>query len=127
MPHLAHNYERHIGHAVGSGQCVALLRECAGLPPTAQWRRGALVRGSSPDHGTCIATFTPAGRYANATSGASHAAILIAEQSDGLHVCDQWLGQKCHTRVIWFRDGRGKAANDGDRFYIIELADDGAG
>jgi hypothetical protein len=59
--------------------------------------------------------------------GESHAAILLAENSDGLLVVDQWLGQPVQQRVIWFRSGRGKAANDGDRFYQIELADDGAG
>lgn len=125
MPHLAHHWERHLGVPVGSGHCVALVRECAGLPPTARWRRGALVRGSSPDRGVCIATFDPDGSYGNHVDLRSHAAILLAENSDGLLVCDQWLGQPTQTRVIRFRSGNGKPANDGDCYHIIEIDDVG--
>ena len=113
-----------MGQAVPDGHCVALVRECSGLPATANWRRGALVKGSLFETGTCIATFDPNGRYGNHTDGRSHAAILLSENSDGLLVCDQWLGQVCQQRVIRFRNGSGDAVNDGDKFYSIELAED---
>ena len=127
MPHLAHGYERHLGGSVGTGQCVALVRETAGLPSTAHWRRGDPV---SPGDavGTCIATFTAAGRYANSMSGDSHAAILQQVHDDGsMTVIDQWLNQRVHERVIRNRHGAGKAINDSSRFFVIELQDDGDG
>jgi hypothetical protein len=52
--------------------------------------------------------------------GKSHAAILIAAHSDGLLVWDQWISQPIQQRIIRYRNGKGKAANDGDRFYVIE-------
>ena len=122
MPHLAHNHERHLGIPVGSGHCVALVRECAGLPPTVTWRRGDPVRGSDCAPGTVIATFDGDSSYGNHVDGRSHAAILLAAREDGLLVVDQWLGQPVHERVIRFRNGAGDAANDGDRFYIVEVA-----
>jgi hypothetical protein len=127
MPHVARNYERHMGHPVGDGHCVALVRECAGLPSTTRWRRGVLVRGVDLVPGTCIATFDARGRYPNTMSGDSHAAILLAEEDGGLRVCDQWRGQHVHERIIRFKGGHGLAVNDGDRFWTIELADDGGG
>lgn len=122
MPYLAHDHQRHMGKVLGNGHCVALVRECAGLPPTAAWRRGVPVRGSDCAPGTVIATFDPDGRYGDHTDGRSHAAILISENSDGLLVTDQWLGQPVHQRVIRYRDGNGDAANDGDRYRVIEIA-----
>jgi hypothetical protein len=124
MPHLAHGHERHIGRPVGTGHCVALVRECSGLPATAAWRRGVPVRGGNCAPGTAIATFDPDGRYGNHMDLRSHAAILLSENSDGLLVCDQWVGQPCQQRVIRFRGGTGDAANDGDAFHVIELADE---
>ena len=126
MPHLAQGYERHYGSWVGETQhCVSLVRECSGLPHTSAWRRGELVRGSGCALGSVIATFDADGRYGNHTDGRSHAAILLAENSDGLLVCDQWVGQRCQQRVIRFRGGDGKRVNDGDAFHIVELAGDG--
>lgn len=70
--------------------------------------------------GTVIATFSAAGRYENRTDGASHAAIFIAEQSDGLRVWDQWQGHPVAQRTIRWHGGQGKASNDADAFYVIE-------
>ncbi len=125
MPHIAQGHERHYGRFVGDNQhCVALVRECAGLPHTSRWRRGELVRGSGCAAGVVIATFDPDGRYGNHTDQRSHAAVLLAENDDGLLVCDQWVGQPCQQRVIRYRGGSGKPANDGDAYHIVELADD---
>jgi hypothetical protein len=124
VPYIAQGHERHYGRWVGETQhCVALVRECSGLPHTSAWRQGKPVRGSGCAPGTVIATFDPDGTYGNHADGRSHAAILLSENSDGLLVCDQWLGTPCQQRVIRFRNGGGKATNDGDRFYVIELAE----
>jgi len=121
VPYVAVESARCLGSVIGSGQCVAYVREVTGLPPTSYWRRGAPVRTSSLASGTAIATFTPAGLYSNSTSGDSHAAILLEVQADGLAVLDQWRGQPVHQRVIRYRGGQGDAVNDGDRFYVIEI------
>jgi hypothetical protein len=80
------------------------------------------VRDGSVPPGTAIATFSPAGTYENDTTGRSHAAILIAENSDGLLVWDCWQGQPVHQRVLRFRGGSGDPVNDGDAFHVIETA-----
>ena len=69
-----------------------------------------------------IATFGQDGRYANATDGSSHAAVFLHETSEAIEVWDQWQGQPVHRRMIRFRGGQGPAANDGDRFFVVETA-----
>jgi len=109
------------GRSVDTGHCVRFCQVATpGLPHTSQWRKGRKVRGGEVPAGTVIATFNSQGRYANALDGSSHAAILIAEQDDGLLVWDQWVGHPVQRRVIRFRDGHGTAANDGSRFYVVE-------
>lgn len=122
MPHVSRDHQRHTGRVLGNGHCVAFARECCGLPPTAEWRRGDPVRGSDCAPGTAIATFDSNGRYGNHVDGRSHAAILLAENVDGLLVLDQWIGQPVHQRVIRYRGGNGDPVNDGDAFYTIEVA-----
>lgn len=122
MP-LAHDYQRHLGKVVGNGHCVALVRACAGLPPTATWRRGDPVRGFNCAPGTIIATFDADGTYGNHTDGRSHAAILLMESADSLVVIDQWLTQPVHQRVIRYRNGNGDAVNDGDQYYAVEVTE----
>lgn len=121
MPFVASRHEHLIGQSVGTGHCVAFVREVTGAPITTQWRRGDPVRGGNHAMGTAIATFDNNGRYGNHVDGRSHCAVLIAENEDGLLVADQWVGQSVHQRVIRFRGGSGDAANDGDRFYAIEM------
>jgi hypothetical protein len=109
------------GLIVGSGHCMALVQAVAGVPHSARLRRGAKVRDATEvPIGTIIGTFDATGRYANATDGSSHVAILLARQSNGLLVIDQWVGQRVHERVLQYRGGQGAAANDGDQFYIVE-------
>jgi hypothetical protein len=112
--------ETYAGRVIGDGHCVAFVREVAGLPHTSAWRRGELVRGSAVLEGTPIATFDRNGRYANATDGSSHAAVLIEETPMGLMVWDQWKGHPVERRLIRFQDGKAKPANDGDKFHVIE-------
>lgn len=112
-----------MGEVLGNGHCVAFVREVTGLPQSAQWRRGDPVRGSGCASGTIIATFDADGTYGNHTDGRSHAAILLAEHSDGLLVADQWIGQPVHQRTIRYRNGNGYAANDGDRYCVVEVMD----
>lgn len=126
MPFIARDPERYAGRVIDTGHCVRFLQVAAGVPHTSQWRSGALVRGADPPvpQGTCIATFHTDGSYENDVAGKSHAAILIASQTDGLLVWDQWVGHPVAQRVIRWR-GRtdaNNAVNDGDRFHVIEPA-----
>ena len=123
MAYVSTTYKRYLGgKAVSTGHCVPLVRESCGAPHTSQWKRGALVRETECDEGTAIATFDSNGTYGNHTDGRSHAAILIAVNSDGLLVADQWIGQAPQQRVIRYKGGNDPkgAANDGDMFYVIE-------
>lgn len=108
------------GAAHGSGQCVALVQLALGCPQTAKWKRGLKVRGADLQSGTAIATFAEDGKYANTTDGASHAAIYLWQDAEGIQVLDQWLGHPTTRRTIRFNAE--KAANDGDQFYVIDLA-----
>jgi hypothetical protein len=100
------------------------VQQLHGVPHSSQLRRGERVRDmDEPPRGLIIATFDGNGRYANAVDGSSHIAILLAKNTDGLLVVDQWLGQPVHERTISYRNGSGSAANDADRFYSV-LTDD---
>ena len=106
------------GHAVGTGQCVAYVQAVAGAPLTAHWRRGQVAKGNPITPGTAIATFDDDGTYGNHTDGRSHAAIYLGQDTNGLQVLDQWLGQPVHFRTIVF--GHPLPVNDGNKFYVIE-------
>ena len=122
MAFVASQLEGVTGKIYGNGHCVALVRDLSGAPFTAQWRRGVRVRDNpSLAPGTAIATFD-GDRYGNHTDGRSHAAILLEIKDDGLLVIDQWIGQSAHQRTIRWRGKTGFAVNDGDQFYVIELA-----
>jgi hypothetical protein len=122
MAQVATNYSQYLGKVVGNGHCVALVQVCSPVGHTSNWRRGALARGGHHPDGSVIATFGINGRYENKTDGSSHVAILLGEQTDGLLVQDQWVGQPCHHRLIRFRNGEGTAVNDGDSYYLVEKA-----
>jgi hypothetical protein len=121
---MAEQPELYRGTSVGDGNCIAFVRRVARMPDPQRWRRGPRVRGGDLSPGTVIATFTSNGTYGNQLDGRSHAAILIAENSDGLLVWDQWFGQTVHQRVIRFRGGQGEAINDGDQFFAIQAVAD---
>jgi hypothetical protein len=124
MSWVAANPKAFAGRRVGNGHCVALVREAAGAPHTAQWRRGVQVRGNDVAPGAAIATFEPDGRYGNHTDGRSHAAILIAVVPEGLRVWDQWVGHPVAQRTIRWHggNGNGRPVNDGDQYHVIEAA-----
>lgn len=110
-----------VGRSVGSGQCVALVQASQpAVGRTAGWSAGAAVQGNAAlPPGTPIATFSPAGRYANATDGSSHAAIYLGQTADGVQVLDQWQGSAAAVRTIpWVNPGA-PAANVGSAFRVI--------
>jgi hypothetical protein len=114
------NPDVHRNLVIGDGQCVALVRLACDAPHTSGWRRGVKVRGGDTEPFTAIATFDPDGRYGNHTDGRSHAAILLAEESNGLRVLDQWKTRPTGERVIRFKGGAGPAVDDGDQYFVIE-------
>ena len=119
MPYVAVSPDDDIGRIVGDGNCVAYVKKAANCPVTSLWRSGTKAGGSKLSRGTAVATFQN-GVYGNHTDGRSHAAIYISQDSTGLRVLDQWVGQAVHERVIRFKGGQGEARNDGDAFTTIE-------
>jgi hypothetical protein len=117
----ARDAARHIGHTIGSGHCVPFVREVTGLPPTASWRRGMLVRDGGVPAGTAIATFDPDGTYGSHVDGRSHAAILEEKTSEGLDVIDCWIGRPVSRRTIRFKGAGLLPADNGDCYYVIEI------
>jgi hypothetical protein len=110
------------GPGVGAGHCVDLVKAAAGAPRTAEWRRGAAVRGNPHiRRGTAIATFEADGTYTSEPG--NHAAIYLGQDATGIWVYDQWRGQPVHKRLIRFEGGRGSGrgskSNDGKRFAVI--------
>ncbi len=104
------------------------------MPPTAAWRRGALVKGNtSITPGTVIATFDGDGRYGNHTDGRSHAAIYLGQDSTGIKVLDQWMtpftdpvtgakSRRPHNvseRTISFAH-KPRPENTGGNYYVVE-------
>lgn len=115
---------------VGDGECVALVRDAAELPATADWHKGPWVLTAQMwlPKGTAIATFGPAGRYLN-DPNTSHAAIYVEPireggQVVGIKVVDQWLGHPPQVRPIRLRRlslASAKPYNVADNFYVITL------
>ena len=82
-----------LGQSVGTGQCVALAQATSDVGYTSTWSPGAQVEGDTDIAvGTVIATFGSDGTYTN-TYGQSHTAIYLGQDSSGIYVEDQWLGQ----------------------------------
>jgi hypothetical protein len=107
---------RKLGSAIGSHECVALVQAWAGAPLTGSWRAGQRVLGNGAhiERGTAIATFVD-GHYPDSEQ---HAAIFLYEDSEGIHVIDQWRGQVSHERVI--HAGSHGRMNDPRAYYVIE-------
>jgi hypothetical protein len=120
MAFVAADPHARIGTVVDTGHCMRHVQVVAGVTHSSTLRRGARVRDADVPPGTVIGTFDANGRYANATDGSSHIAILLSKQPNGLLVVDQWVGQPVHERLIQYRGGQGNAVNDGDQFYIAE-------
>lgn len=120
MMFIAKNPEFYLGTVVGNGHCVIYVQRVSDAPHTSLWRKGGRARLGEIPTNAAIATFDARDRYANAVDGSSHAAIFLSRHEQGIEVIDQWVGQPVHRRTIRFRNGQGHAANDADRFYIIE-------
>ena len=120
MSFVAADPLQHLGEVVDSGHCMRHVQIVAGVPHSSKLRRGANVREAKLATGTVVGTFNDAGRYANATDGSSHVAVLIRQDPEGLVVIDQWVGQPVHERVVRFKAGHGPACDDGDRYFIVE-------
>lgn len=121
MAYVAQNPASYLGKVVGTGHCVPYVQAAASAPVTKMWRRGAKVRGNiALKSGTAIATFDPAGTYGSHTDGRSHAAIYESQDAGGINVIDQWIGQPVHRRKIRFKNGAGKAVDDGDQYYVVD-------
>ncbi len=97
---VASGYADMLGQSVGTGQCVALAQATSDVGYTSTWSPGAQVEGDTDIAvGTVIATFGSDGSYTN-TYGQSHTAIYLGQDSSGIFVEDQWLGQPAQTRHI---------------------------
>jgi hypothetical protein len=120
----ARTYGHFIGHSIGTGQCVALVRATnPAIGSTGLWVRGEPVHGNaSLRPGTAIATFAPSGHYANATDGSSHSAIYLGQTADGVQVLDQWTGSPAAVRTIPWSNPGAVAANTGCAFYVVNAA-----
>jgi hypothetical protein len=124
---------------IGSGQCVALVRELARAPHTSFWRRGDQVEGNpNMQRGVAIASgWDEQGRYRSRRHG-NHAALFIEfyEYTEerrnkrtgverilhkGMYVYDQWVTRgKAGKRFIEFLGGTNDPSNNGSCFYIIK-------
>jgi hypothetical protein len=121
MPFIDPEPHRCVGHVIGNGHCVALVRESADAPHTARWRPGQMVLDNANiKPGTAIATFDPDGRYGNHTDGRSHAAIFVGHEDQGIRVIDQWKGRATAPRLIGNRRGQGPAVDDASQYFIVE-------
>jgi len=111
--------------AVGTKQCVALIKEYAKAPPTSLWEQGEPAKGNILlKKGTAIATFVN-GKYPNHGTG-NHAAFYLSQDAAGIWVIDQWTKSGAvQKRRLSFKgkDRNGKfidPSNNGDAFSVIE-------
>jgi hypothetical protein len=114
---IATGYADLLGQSVGTGQCVALAQASSDVGYTSTWSPGAQVEGETDIAvGTVIATFGSDGTYTN-TYGQSHTAIYLGQDSSGIFVEDQWLGQAAQTRHInWTTTN---SYESGSQFYVV--------
>jgi hypothetical protein len=121
VPFVAAHPEHYLGRSVESGHCVPFVCAAANVPHTSLWRRGDPVATTDVPTHTAIATFDSDGRYGNHEDGRSHAAIFVQQHGHGIRVWDCWLGQLVQQRLIRWKDGVGKAADDASRYHVIEV------
>lgn len=123
MSFIAREPHFHIGSIVGSGHCVPYVQAVSDVGITSRWLRGERVRGGNTPPFTVIATFNDQGRYANDTTGLSHAAVLLEETPAGLRVLDQWVGRKppgvSERLITW---GGASPVNNGDMYFVVITA-----
>jgi len=114
---VAQDYSSYIGQSVGSGECVALVQATSNVGLTSTWSPGVQVQGNTDiAAGTVIATFGADGTYTN-TSGQSHAAIYLGQDSTGIYVEDQWANHPASTRIIPWTTSN--SYESGSKFYVV--------
>ena len=116
--------------SVGNGQCVALVQMATHMPNTAHWRVGALVQQNlGLPAGTIIALFDPNGHYGNHEDGRSHAAIYLGQDSQGIHVIDQWIERRVEhigsnhspqQRLIKFDNNNSSPVDRGENYRVVQ-------
>jgi hypothetical protein len=119
---LNKKFESLTGFHVGqTTECVELVKALfKNLGPASGWSQGTKVKGNANiKPGTPIATFGVNGKYMNKAGGSSHAAIFVRFVPTGIEVFDQANSYAVRRRVIQYRNGAGKPANDGDKYYTI--------
>lgn len=109
--------------AMGNGQCVALVRELTGAPPSSLWNEGArlvdlLEENAFIQPGTAIATFFN-GRYPNWPHG-NHAALFLRWVENGIEVFHQWKGKAPHKRVLYFGRTQPQAFLRADHYSVVK-------
>jgi hypothetical protein len=112
-------------NAKDNAECVELVRQTSGAPPTPQWRPGLHVASAKPGEippYTAIATFVD-GRYPTDDKG-RHAALYLGHDAHGIRVVDQWKAQgHAKERVIRFNNPTAKSrSNEGNWYHVIEPA-----
>jgi len=114
---VATGYSDLLGQSVGTGECVALAQATSNVGYTSTWLPGAQVEGATDiAAGTVIATFGSDGTYTN-TYGQSHTANYLGQDSTGIIVEDQWLGQDAQVRHInW---STSNSYESGSQFYVV--------
>jgi Cu/Ag efflux pump CusA len=125
MAFVARDPHARLGEVVDNGHCMRHVQVVAGVPHSSTLRRGAKVKDTEGiPRGTVIGTFDANGRYANATDGSSHVAILLEQLPHGLRVVDQYQSRAggVAERTIRYKGGQGKAADDGDAYHVVEVA-----
>jgi hypothetical protein len=114
---IASGYADFLGQSVGSGQCVALAQATSNVGLTSTWVPGSQVQGNTNiAAGTVIATFGSDGTYTN-TSGQSHTAIYLGQNSQGIQVMDQWSTSVSQYRTIAWTTSN--SYESGSQFYVV--------
>ncbi len=107
----------------GNTECVELVKQAAGAPQTALWKKGIHVMSSgfgAIPRGTAIATFDESGKYSIDGLG-KHAAIYLGHTIDGIRVLDQWNKQEeVKERTIYFHKPDYPRINSAKQYFVIE-------
>lgn len=123
MPYNARKNFAERTEVFGNGQCVALVRELTGAPPSSTWRESdrlvdLLESGGYIAPGTAIATFFN-GRYPNMTHG-NHAAIFVRWVGNGVEVFHQWRGKSPHKAVLYFGRAQPRALLRAEQYSVVK-------
>ncbi len=126
MPYIYSNVNALSGELpVGSGDCVALVKQYSAVGNTMFWRPGVKVlQNHSIQRGTAIATFEN-GRYPNRPVG-NHAAFYLSGSVTGFWVMEQFHGQRDIRRRFIRTKGKNRdgswydPSNNAEAFFVIE-------